>query len=770
MAYGTIKVDTITFTDSGVDKSVSISGLVQNPTFSGNITVTGTVSGNTIQGQTVSGVTVTGTTANFTSGNFTTVTGGTITLTSGVIASGTAANPSLSILGDANTGLYSPGADQLAISTGGSGRLFVDASGVVTIPVKAVLGSTNSLGGFVEATRNTAGVFTAFRLLEGGTNPYLQTGAEAGIIYLNADGSSVPAYSIRTQGTEKLRITAAGLVGVGTSSPSATLELSTAGSASVGTFSTFIPSLADTSRNNIQFGKSSASNESAFIAYQYNASGTSNISIHHFGDSYGTALNVNKGGRVGIGTTNPATDLHVSNAAGGRIRVGGAAGAGIEFNGSDTKIDIPAANTLAFYANTNERLRITSTGTVNIVGAGTAGSTQAVSFNGSAPVNSLVLTSAGFVGIGTSPSELIHASKDQNTATIIRVDNINTGSSATAAINLKSGVKDVNIAAYGAGNSFLIQGFNGIVTQFQDFNTHIWRSASATEYARFDSSGRLLVGTSTSLSAGNWSDSLIQVRGNSSGSTFEGKLALFTGRTIAAGIGAGETLGRVAFGNGEGGEAAWITAQADAGWSSNDYPGRLVFSTTADGASSPTERMRIQSDGNILIGVTSGATGLLNVGPVANKTGIFGSASTAGSAGIQGAHTVNSATGYVAYFANSGSATGLYISNTAAWQSTSDERLKTDIQDLDAVSRLMQIKPRSYLWKSQATSDEPTKRNLGFIAQEVQEVFPELVGESPDGMLSVEYTGLIAPLVNTIQFLKAEIDALKAEVTALKAQ
>jgi trimeric autotransporter adhesin len=199
-------------------------------------------------------------------------------------------------------------------------------------------------------------------------------------------------------------------------------------------------------------------------------------------------------------------------------------------------------------------------------------------------------------------------------------------------------------------------------------------------------------------------------------------------------------------------------------------PGRLVFSTTADGASSPTERMRIQSDGNILIGVTSGATGLLNVGPVANKTGIFGSASTAGSAGIQGAHTVNSATGYVAYFANSGSATGLYISNTAAWQSTSDERLKTDIQDLDAVSRLMQIKPRSYLWKSQATSDEPTKRNLGFIAQEVQEVFPELVGESPDGMLSVEYTGLIAPLVNTIQFLKAEIDALKAEVTALKAQ
>jgi hypothetical protein len=56
MAYGEIKVDTVTFTDGGIDKSVSISGLVQNPTFSGNITVTGTISGNTVQGPSPTGV------------------------------------------------------------------------------------------------------------------------------------------------------------------------------------------------------------------------------------------------------------------------------------------------------------------------------------------------------------------------------------------------------------------------------------------------------------------------------------------------------------------------------------------------------------------------------------------------------------------------------------------------------------------------------------------------------------------------------------------
>jgi hypothetical protein len=115
---------------------------------------------------------------------------------------------------------------------------------------------------------------------------------------------------------------------------------------------------------------------------------------------------------------------------------------------------------------------------------------------------------------------------------------------------------------------------------------------------------------------------------------------------------------------------------------------------------------------------------------------------------------------------NSGSGTGLYISNTAAWQSTSDARLKTDVKDLDSTARLMALRPVDYLWKSQETSDEPTKRNLGFIAQEVKEVFPELVGVSPDGMFSVEYTGLIAPLVKAIQEQQAMIESLRQRLSA----
>jgi len=96
MPYGILKVDTITFTDNSVDKSVSLSGLIQNPTFTGNVTATGTISGDIIRGgTTISGVTVTGTTANFASGVFTTqVSGATVVATT--IELGNASDTTLS--------------------------------------------------------------------------------------------------------------------------------------------------------------------------------------------------------------------------------------------------------------------------------------------------------------------------------------------------------------------------------------------------------------------------------------------------------------------------------------------------------------------------------------------------------------------------------------------------------------------------------------------------------------------------------------------------
>ena len=78
---------------------------------------------------------------------------------------------------------------------------------------------------------------------------------------------------------------------------------------------------------------------------------------------------------------------------------------------------------------------------------------------------------------------------------------------------------------------------------------------------------------------------------------------------------------------------------------------------------------------------------------------------------------------------------GIYMpTGSNSFTGTSDERLKKDIEPLEnGTDKVMQLKPCSYKWKTQ--TDEDTEKHVGFIAQEVEEVLPEVVNENeyPDG-------------------------------------
>ena len=88
----------------------------------------------------------------------------------------------------------------------------------------------------------------------------------------------------------------------------------------------------------------------------------------------------------------------------------------------------------------------------------------------------------------------------------------------------------------------------------------------------------------------------------------------------------------------------------------------------------------------------------------------------------------------------------------------SDRRLKRDIATpAYGLAEVMALQPKSY--RLNQGSDD--REHLGFIAQDVQQVIPELVSEMRDGMLGVEYTGLIPVLTRAIQEQQAQIEALK---------
>ena len=102
---------------------------------------------------------------------------------------------------------------------------------------------------------------------------------------------------------------------------------------------------------------------------------------------------------------------------------------------------------------------------------------------------------------------------------------------------------------------------------------------------------------------------------------------------------------------------------------------------------------------------------------------------------------------------------------------TSDARYKRDIEPLDdPIEKLMQIEGVSYFWDQEAFPhiNFSDKKQFGFIAQEIRKVYPEVVNENSEGMLSVNYPALIPAVVEAIKKLTKEHAQLKDENNSLK--
>ena len=192
-----------------------------------------------------------------------------------------------------------------------------------------------------------------------------------------------------------------------------------------------------------------------------------------------------------------------------------------------------------------------------------------------------------------------------------------------------SSVMNLDLLGGGTGNPTGRIAFSSS-TEALSFSTG--DNASITTAMTIDSSQRVLIGYTANTSVADF-NSAVQVVGQGT-ADFHGAaisavgfsnnsngayLNFGSGRSNTAGtftsVANDDTIGQINFAAADGTDmnsrAALIMAQIDGAPSSNDTPGRIIFSTTADGASSPTERMRIHSSGDISMSGSSGTVGTL---------------------------------------------------------------------------------------------------------------------------------------------------------------
>ena len=166
-------------------------------------------------------------------------------------------------------------------------------------------------------------------------------------------------------------------------------------------------------------------------------------------------------------------------------------------------------------------------------------------------------------------------------------------------------------------------------------------------------------------------------------------------------------------------------------------------------------RMKITSGGDVAIAMSN-----YNSGPSASNYGLRLVTGATGKSYWQSA--INAATAHFHYeFINTNGSVGKIQTSGSVtiYSTTSDYRLKEDLQDFAGLNMVSKIPVYDFKWKTDKS------RSYGVMAHELKEVLPDAVSGNKDAeeMQSVDYSQIVPLLIKSIQELKAEVDLLKQE-------
>ena len=731
----------------------------------------------------------------------------------------------------AGSSIFTPASNTLTFGTNSAERFRIDPNGHITIGIGASSLSNSYLTiprfsgdgdtirlisqrsdtapadlSFVKSRSTTYGSYGGAQNNDFimAINSYIDTGSA-----LNYRGSYRSLYDTSTNGvhftwssgisvTEKMRLSGSGYLGIGTDNPQKKLEVF------------------DATQGVIRIrGGAGGSNSSRKADLSLFASGAREyvvradasdaaFKIVDVSGSNAERFTILSNGRVGINTSTTNRQLMINDESGGGIGVQGS-NAGI-YMGTHATNGFQSNCAIARAGASNYHISGSSVGDFCIAGESTKDIIFGTSVNAGAMAERLRITHDGNIGIGnrtSSPDQLLHVHTSSGDAVI----HVEAGADPKLRLRAHSGESIIQFADGSSSNTgeinyvhsedylkFRVNGSErlrinnaGITTFYKvpELDTTPTSGHNSTAGTFGFAVQRSFVRNVTAGNVANFCDYyategnmalMIQISSDTGGNSGTATYFWYGGFLPSSGYGdhwhrifpahVGYGHGNAAD-NGIGNASAWELLIGGAGVTGNSYRIRVACHV-------PSGKV----NKNIVCTITELRRGMQFYNKSSDALYSFSGQTDSGSDGInqtwaanftvtndQDSTTYNYREIYLSgnqhlYFNNGNNQAYLHLNGS--WQNASDLAYKKDIEDITyGIDTVKQLKPRKY--KHKGTNDD----DIGFIAQELETVIPEIVG-GDEGSKGVSYGNLTAVLTKAIQELTTKIETLEQENITLR--